>query len=463
MKVALIRPPEIDLYWDVTKPSLGIGYISSYLESNAIKCRIFDANFNSWTVDQTVESVVKYKPDFIGLSAMTHEICTAHSIVSRVKSLLGGVSAVIGGCHITALPEETLEEFPDFTFGIFGEGEKTMFHLAKYLQQGKADSLSDIDGLVYRDNSWKIRVNPPRDRLSSSELDALPYPAFNQYYKTKKDLAGKNDYYVMMSSRGCPYNCAFCMQVLGRQVRRRSAESVVDEMEYAIAQYGAHTIYFLDEIFLFNDQLTFDTLELIKKRNLPKRIRWRGLTRVNFVDENVIKNAKEAGCFALELGIESGSNEILKAINKKITVEEAERAVKIIKKAGIPVAADFILGHPGETLETIKKTVNLAVKLNTNRISVGIMTPYPGTKIYEMAKRGEGGYRLLTGDWSKYDKYGGKALEIKDLPLKELEKWQRRILMHFYLRNFRPLDMVKFAIRFRRAIFRLLLKHLRPS
>jgi radical SAM superfamily enzyme YgiQ (UPF0313 family) len=463
MKVALIRPPEIDLYWDVTRPSLGIGYISSYLESNAIKCRIFDANFNSWTADQTVESVVKYKPDFIGLSAMTHEICTAHSIVSRVKSLLGGVSAVIGGCHITALPEETLEEFPDFTFGIFGEGEKTMLHLAKYLQQGKADSLSDIDGLVYRDNSWKIRVNPPRARLSSSELDALPYPAFNQYYKTKKDLAGKNDYYVMMSSRGCPYNCAFCMQVLGRQVRRRSAESVVDEMEYAIAQYGAHTIYFLDEIFLFNDQLTFDTLELIKKRNLPKRIRWRGLTRVNFVDENVIKNAKEAGCFALELGIESGSNEILKAINKKITVEEAERAVKIIKKAGIPVAADFILGHPGETLETIKKTVNLAVKLNTNRISVGIMTPYPGTKIYEMAKRGEGGYRLLTKDWSKYDKYGGKALEMKELSLKELEKWQRKILLHFYLRNFRLLDLIRFVIRFRRAMFSLLLKHLRPS
>ena len=253
------------------------------------------------------------------------------------------------------------------------------------------------------------------------------------------------------------------MQVLGRQVRRRSAESVVDEMEYAIAQYGAHTMYFLDEIFLFNDQLTFDTLELIKKRNLPKRIRWRGLTRVNFVDENIIKSAKEAGCFALELGIESGSNEILKAINKKITVEEAERAVKIIKKEGIAVAADFILGHPGETLETIKETVNLAVKLNTNRISVGIMTPYPGTKIYEMAKRGEGGYRLLSKDWSKYDKYGGKALEMKELPLKELEKWQRRILLHFYLRNFRFLDLVKFAITFRRAMFRLLLKHLRPS
>lgn len=463
MKVALVRPPEVNPYWDVTKPALGISYISSYLESNGIECKIFDANFNSWTEDQTVEAAVKYKPDCIGFSAMTHEICIAHNVVSKIRSFLGDVATVIGGCHLTALPEETLEEFPAFTYGIYGEGEKTMLHLAKYLEQGKIDNLSNIDGLVYRNNSGKVEINPPRTRLSSSELDALPYPAFHQYYKGKKALAGKNDYYVMMSSRGCPYNCAFCMQVLGREVRRRSAESVVHEMEHAIARYGAHTIYFLDEIFLFNDQLTFDTLELIKERNLPKRMKWRGLTRVNFVDENVIKSAKEAGCFALELGIESGSNEILKVINKKITVEEAERAVKIIKKAGIPVAADFILGHPNETVETIKATVDLAVKLNTSRISVGIMTPYPGTKIYEMAKRGEGGYRLLTKNWSKYDKYGGKALELEGLSLRELEKWQRKILLHFYLRNLRILDFVRFVMRYRRAAFSLLLKHLKPS
>lgn len=459
MKVALIRPPEVNPYWRATKPSLGISYISSYLESKGMECKIFDANFNSWTESQTVEAVAQYNPDLIGSSSMTHEICKAHNIASRLRSSLGGVPVVIGGCHITAIPKETLEEFPNFTYGIYGEGEKTILHLARYLEQGRLDELSDIDGLVYRDSSSKIHINPPRTRLSSAQLANLPYPAFNQYYKNKKALTGRNDYYVMMTSRGCPYNCAFCMQVLGRQVRRRSAQSIVNEIEYAITQYSAHTLYFLDEIFLFNNRLTYDTLELIKKRDLPKRIRWRGLTRVDFVDEKLIKSAKESGCFILELGIESGSNETLKAINKKITVEQTENAVKIIKKAGIAIEANFIVGHPNETRETIKKTIDLAVKLNTDMIAIGIMVPYPGTKIYEMAKRGEGGYRLLTQDWSKYDKYGGRALELKGLPIRELERWQRRGLLYFYLKNFRILDLIKFVIKYRRTIFSLILKH----
>jgi anaerobic magnesium-protoporphyrin IX monomethyl ester cyclase len=460
MRVAIVRPPEVNPYWQVARPLLGIGYISSYLESNGIECKIFDANFNAWTEEQTVEAVVKYNPDLIGFSAMTHEICAAHSLASKLNSSLSGVPTVIGGCHITALPQETLEEFSGFTYGIYGEGEKTLLQLARYLQQGKSGSLSDINGLVCRSDSAGIQINPPRDRLSSEELDKLPYPMFSQYYKTEKPLAGKDDYYVMMSSRGCPYNCVFCMQVLGRQVRRRSARSVVDEMEYAIERYGAHSVYFFDEIFLFNDKLTYETIELMKKRGLPKRIRWQGLTRVNFVDENLIKQAKEAGCFALQLGIESGNDEILKVINKHITVKDAEAAVKIIKKAGVSVEANFILGHPGETPETVKQTIDFAARLNTDLVSIGIMTPYPGTKVYEMAKHGEGGYRLLTKDWSKYDKYGGRALELKGLPIKELEKWQRRGLLNFYLKNFRILDLTKFVLRYRRTIFNLLLKHL---
>ena len=248
------------------------------------------------------------------------------------------------------------------------------------------------------------------------------------------------------------------MQVLGREVRRRSAESVVREMEYAIDHYSAHTIYFLDEILLFNDQLTYDTLELMIQRKIPNRIQWRGLTRVNLVSEKLIKKAKEAGCFSLEIGIESGSDEILKRINKRITVKQAEEAVRIIKKAGISVEANFILGHPYETLETVKATINLAARLNPNMIAIGVMTPYPGTKIYEMAQNGEGGYRLLTKDWSKYDKYGGKALELDGLPLKELEKWQRKGLLNFYLKNFRFLDLFKFILTYRRANINLLFK-----
>jgi radical SAM superfamily enzyme YgiQ (UPF0313 family) len=457
MKAALIRPPEVNPYWNATRPSLGISYIASYLESNGIQVKIFDANYNTWTDHQTVEFVAAYKPDIIGLSSMTHEISMAHTIASLLRLRLPNAPTVIGGCHITALPKETLKEFINFTYGIYGEGEQTLLALVRAIQDGTEDGLSAINGLVYR-GTHDIIVNPARDRLSSQELDALPYPAFHQYYKDTQLLTGKDDCYVMISSRGCPYNCVFCMQVLGREVRRRSAENVVQEMEYAIDHYSAHTIYFLDEILLFNDQLTYDTLELMIQRKIPNRIQWRGLTRVNLVSEKLIKKAKEAGCFSLEIGIESGSDEILKRINKRITVKQAEEAVKIIKKAGISVEANFILGHPYETLETVKATINLAARLNPNMIAIGVMTPYPGTKIYEMAQNGEGGYRLLTKDWTKYDKYGGRALELDGLPLKELEKWQRKGLLNFYLKNFRFLDLFKFILTYRRAIINLLFK-----
>jgi len=458
MKVALIRPPEVNPYWKAKRPSLGISYIASYLKAHSIGVKLFDANYNGWTEFQTVELISDYRPDVVGISSMTHEIASSHSIAGLLKKRLNGVPTIIGGCHITALPQETLREFPAFTYGVYGEGEATMLSLVQSLgQQSREVSLAQIKGLVYRDAD-QVLMNPPCDRLSSEQLTKLPYPDFDQYYQDNSALAGKDDYYVMISSRGCPYQCIFCMQVLGRQVRRRSAESVVDEMEYAIDRYGAHTIYFFDEIFLFNDRLTYDTLELIKKRDLPKRLRWRALTRVNLVDQKLISSVKEAGCFALEIGIEAGSNEVLKRINKQITTEQTENAVRIIKKAGIAVDANYIFGHPFETVESIKDTINLATKLNTDTIAIGIMTPYPGTKIYEMARRGEGGYRLLTNDWSKYDKYGGKALELEGLSIKELEKWQRRGLLYFYLKNFRIVDLIKFIVEYRKTIIGLLKK-----
>lgn len=459
MKVALVRPPEVNPYWYIRKPMLGIGYIAAYLESKGVECAIFDGHFNGWTEDETVGAILKYQPDLIGLTAMTHEICSAHKLAGRFKSGLPDTPIAVGGCHITALPEETLQEFPDFSYGVFGEGEKTMLELAEHLQGCGSAGLAEIDGLVYRNSHSGICLNAARSRLTSSELDALPYPAYHHYYKTKDALAVKDDYYTMMSSRGCPYRCVFCMQVLGRQVRRRSPESVVDEIEYAMASYGAHTIHFFDEIFLFNNQLTYETLKLMIERGLHKRIRWIGLTRADFVDEKLIKLAKEAGCYRLQIGVESGNNEMLKATQKDITVEQAEMAVKIIKKAGIMVEGLFILGHPGETVETVKDTVRFAAKLNTDILAIGIMTPYPGTKVYEMAKNNEGGYRLLTNDWSKFDKYGGKAMEMEGLPLKELEKWQRRAMLYFYLRNFRVFDLLKFVTKYRRPIFVLLMKH----
>jgi radical SAM superfamily enzyme YgiQ (UPF0313 family) len=158
------------------------------------------------------------------------------------------------------------------------------------------------------------------------------------------------------------------------------------------------------------------------------------------------------------MGVESGDDEILKAIRKGINIEQVKKAVKIIKEAGISLGTYFILGHPNETIQTIKKTAELAIKLNTNTIAVGIMVPYPGTNIYNMALRGENGYQLLTQNWSEYDKYGGNALQIKGLPYNILVKWQRKILINFYLKNFRIFDAIKYFWGKRKAILFLIKK-----
>jgi len=397
--------------------------------------------------------VKDYNPDVIGITAMTHEITQASQIASELKRTLK-VPIIIGGCHITALPKETLIEFPVFDYGIYSEGEKTTIELLEYMQQkDSSPQLDNIKGLVFR-NKGQIVVNEPRQSMSAAELDALPYPDFHQYYgDNPQALANKHSYYIMLTSRGCPYNCAFCMQVLGRKVRRRSTQTILQEIRYAIKHYGAHTFNFADEIFLFDNQRTRDLMELFIQQGLSKQIKWNALTRVNFVNPELIDLAKKAGCFHLEMRIESGDDNILKNIGKNITVEQIEHAVGIIKKAKIALGTYYILGHPNETAETLQKTVDLAIKLNTDTIAVGLMVPYPGTRILDMALQGKNRYRLLSKDWAEYDKYGGKVLEIAGLPYKELVKCQKKMLLNFYLKNFRFLDCIKYFWKRRRAFY----------
>ncbi len=455
MKVALIKPPATYADWE-KRPLLSISYLCSSLEVNGFHCKIFDAYFHSWSKKEVISRVKDYKPDVIGITAMTHEVIQASRIASQLKKQLK-IPVVIGGPHVTALPERTLEEFPDFDYGIFGEGEKTFLELLKHLQQGTELKLSNIKGLVFRNGEGNICINEQRLFLTSTELDALPYPAFHYYYGKYPNTLTDGQSYPMISSRGCPYHCAFCMKVLGSKIRRRSAHNICREIEYAVSTYGIHKIDFLDDIFLSNSQETRNILQLMIEREIPKQIKWTALSRVNLVNPELIALAKKAGCYRLGLGIESGDNEILKAIGKGITVEQAKRAVRIIKEGGISSTTYFILGHPNETRQTIRKTVDLSIELNTDITVVGLMVPYPGTKIFDMALNGEGGYRLLTQVWSEYDKYFAKVLEIKGLPHKEMVKWQRRAQINLYLKNFSIIEVLKFFWH-KRRVFQFLIK-----
>lgn len=187
------------------------------------------------------------------------------------------------------------------------------------------------------------------------------------------------------------------------------------------------------------------------------------LTRANLVDCEVLSLAKQAGCFHLDMGVESGDDDILRNIGKAITVEQIKKAVAIVKDVGIELGTYFIIGHPNETRQTAQKTIDLSTELNTKTIAVGIMAPYPGTRVYDMARRGENGYHLLSEDWSQYDKYGGRSLEVKDLSYKEMRRFQKQAYINLYLKNFRLLDFAKFMWQRRHALYYFLISRMRFS
>ncbi len=451
IKIALLKPPATYATW-YKRPILGISYICAFLQEHGFDCKIYDAYFNGWSDQELIYQVEKYQPDIVGISAMTHEINQAASIIFLLKQKLK-IHAIIGGCHITALPESTLAEFPVFDYGVFGEGENTTLELLNSLFDGKTTDLFSIKGLVFRKEDDIIK-NEARPWLSGKELDDLPFPSYFQYYGNDRNaLSDKSAYYTMFTARGCPYSCSFCMQVLGNQLRCRSPQNIYQELESAINQYGAHTIDFADEIFLINNKRNKEILQLMIDNGLNKKIRWYAMTRANLVNNEIISLAKEAGCYHLDMGVESGDDNILKSINKKITIEQVENAVKIIKKAGLELGTYYIIGHPNETKASMKKTVKLAIRLNTDTIAVGNMVPYPGTEIFAMAQKGEGGYKLLSEDWSDYDKYGGKVLELENLSFKEIRKYQNIAIFLLYIFNFRFFDLFRYLWRRKHAIY----------
>ena len=216
VRVALIKLPATYATW-YKRPMMGISYLAALLEQAGLDCRIFDAYFNGWSPDELVEAVVAYQPHVLGITAMTPEVVPASHVAERIKAQLD-IPAVIGGCHATALPSRTLEEFPAFDYLVHGEGEMTVAKLLKTLSgPASFQEFAAINGIAFRENGQVI-VNEPRPPLSASELDNLPFPAFHHYYgDNSRALADKTECYVIASSRGCPHRCAFCMRVTWKQ------------------------------------------------------------------------------------------------------------------------------------------------------------------------------------------------------------------------------------------------------
>lgn len=448
VNIILINPPPLFHYekWDKPDyPSITLGYLAASLEKEHIGCKVIDGKLKALTVEQIMDTLGNDSFDIVGITAMTHDIIEAGNIAEKIKQNFTGKTVIIGGVHASAIPEETLQQFPQFDILVKGEGEFALMEIVDALRN--KSSLSSVKGIFYRRNS-DIVAAPSRPYIEN--LDELPMPAWHKFPRAKQ--------YQIITARGCPFHCIFCMSPYGHRVRERSWENVIQEIRTVIKQYNPSVYKFNDETFGFNASRAHKILDSIIEEGLTATPKYASM-RTDRVNIPILEKMKRAGFTYIDYGIESGNPEILKAIKKGVTLEQTEKAVAMTKQAGIKVGVNVILGHPNETRETAKQTIDYAVKLNGDLTAIGIMVPYPGTEVAEMVRRGEGGYKILSSDWRDFNKQIGNALELKTLSRKKLEAIQALGYLKIYAYNFRIKELANFIWTYRKAGWRFLRKY----
>ncbi len=448
--VCLVNPPVLAVlepwYDEPDFVRTGLAYLAGYLRKyESFEIKIIDAKFERLNFEETLELIKECEPDLVGFTAFTNEIKPAAYLSALVKSFKSSINTVIGGVHVSALPKQTLEEFPSFDLGIFGEGEKSLLELCLALKNNL--SIDSIKGVVHRTNN-EITVNDSRERVLNQ--DEIPMPAW--------DLLPKAKTYYIQTIRGCPYNCSFCMNPNGKIARKNSVDKTILELNYLIEQFKPERISFGDELFSVDFERTKALLTSMIKHDIGKKVKWDVQTHVNHVNDELFQLFKNANVDRVELGIETGDESKLKKMGKGTKLSNIMLACETAKKNNVEIGIFMLFGHPNETKVSINKTINLAAKLNPSLPMFGLMTPYPGTEVAAYAAENKYGYRLLTTDWDEYNKQIGGAMEFVNLTRRQIEWLQVKAYLLVYLKNYRFLDLIKFIWQFRKGAWQVLRK-----
>lgn len=433
MNVLLIKPPHKEVYKDFKSvateyPPLGLAYIAAVLEKNGFTVKITDMPVEGVSENQLVSILKEFKPSIAGITATTPTIGYSLKLAALCKKELPDILIVIGGPHASAIPEQVLAD-RNVDFVIHGEGEYSFLELAEALKDGK--EFNNILGISYKEDG-KIKNNPARPFIEN--LDELPFPA-------RHLLPMKKYFYVdakawpmttIFTSRGCPGRCTYCSAhlIFGRGFRARSAKNVVDEIEQLVKE-GFMEIHFLDDTFTLERDRVIEICDEIKKRSLKFLWCCPNGVRVNMVDMELLKRMKEAGCYSLAFGFESGNQQILNKIKKGITLEQSKNAIRLAKAAGMETWGFFMMGLPGDTEQTVRDTIDFAKELDPDIAKFHITIPLPGTELFELWKK-EG--VIKTEDWDKYGIHASEVSELPSISSEKLKEFNRQAYKEFYMR-----------------------------
>lgn len=389
-RVLLINPPyPVE---EGPSPSFGLMSLAAYLLENGFEVIIEDYIVSPYSRERAQKIVADFKPHIIGATAVTMNVHAGLEILETYREFSPSAAILMGGPHVSFDAQAILAENDFINFVVRGEGELTCLALLSSLD--KPETLDAIKGLSFKKDGAVIH-NPARDFIA--DINVLPYPARHLIKLSKYKALGLS--VSLLTSRGCPFECIFCVgsKMVGRKVRYFDTKRVVDEFEM-LSKMGFKQINIVDDLFTSNQKRCVAICEEIMRRGIKHD--WTAFARVDTVNETLLKVMKAAGCTMLCFGIESGVQEILNTIKKKTTLKKIEQAVRLCKAAGIDPMASFIMGLPGETAQTARKTQDFAAGLCKD-YGFHILAPFPGTEVREKAD--QYGIRILSDDWRRYD------------------------------------------------------------
>ena len=336
-----------------------------------------DTHFEVWReIEETIES---YSPDLVGITTMTSQYASAMRVATIAKKVNERCHVVMGGVHPT-IQGDNVVKHPCVDFVVVGEGEKGFLQLLEMLNPAKHQKIKHIPGILFQNEKGEI-VETPNSTFAES-LDEFPVPDCK--YLHSLNSYTPEDFGLMLTSRGCPYKCTFCSNVWLRKVRYLSLDRLLSDIKHFQTNYNVHQFMFKDDSFTVNRKRIMEFCKEVIANKM--KFSWETSTRMDLIDLELLKTMRRAGCNRVSVGVESGSERMLKLFNKKLDRKKIITGAKILQESGLFWSAYFMCGLPDETVAEMEKTYKFMLELKPNYAGIGIYKPYPGTEIFELAK-----------------------------------------------------------------------------
>ena len=437
-KLVLLEPPYV--FWDRTMDRIrdgeesvtgwGVLVLAAVARQHGYDVAIVDAKGGGITLEDAAAQVAAHRPDVLGVSATTISITNGAHIAAAVRERLPNLVTVVGGPHVSAAPEATLRAFPEFDYGISGEGELALFALLDALAAGERPD--ELIGVIARTDDGGIRANCRAPYID--DVDSLPFPAWDLLGDAFPHRFGPSIFNyrctpvaTLVTSRGCPFSCTFCdRSTSGTRGRYHSVEYVM-EMCQQLAAMGTRHVLFYDDLFTVKKKRVVELCEAMIRAKLP--FTWSCNSHPNLLDLPTLKLMKRAGCWQVAYGIESGSQRVLNVVKHEVRLPRLKETLRLTREAGIRAKGYLMVGHPTEDVASLEETRQFLAEADLDIAQVTKFTPYPGTPAYPTIQQ----YGTFTENWERMN-----AMQFTFIPngLTEdiLEEYFHRCYRAFYSR-----------------------------